>query len=126
MSYTSGYGTPYGQVRYWGNGDGRFIYPPNRNVDSDKTKYLGGPVNSVRWEILREGLEDYEYLWLLERAVKSATKGKKALAGEGRKLLDLPASLFVSGREYTKDPRVILEYRKKIAEALEGLQSSQQ
>jgi Glycoside hydrolase 123, catalytic domain len=118
MSYTSGYGTAYGEVKCWGNGDGRFIYPPNRRVGADKEKYLSGPVNSVRWEILREGLEDYEYLWLLERAVKSAPEKHKALAGEGRKLLDLPAALFTSGREYTKDPRVILDYRKKIGEAL--------
>jgi hypothetical protein len=123
MSYTSGYGTPFGQVKYWGNGDGRFLYPPNRNPGVDKTKYLTGPVNSVRWEILREGLEDYEYLWLLERAVKSAPKKMKALAKEGRKLLDLPPALFTSGQEYTKDPRMILDYRKRIAAVLEGLSS---
>ncbi|HSA96692.1 MAG TPA: glycoside hydrolase domain-containing protein, partial [Acidobacteriota bacterium] len=29
MSYTVGYGVPYGQVNHWGNGDGRFLYPPN-------------------------------------------------------------------------------------------------
>lgn len=123
MSYTSGYGTPYGQVKYWGNGDGRFLYPPNMNPGVDKTKYLTGPINSVRWEILREGLEDYEYLWLLERAVKSAPKKKKALVEEGRKLLDLPPALFTSGQEYTKDPRIILDYRKRIAAVLEGLSS---
>jgi len=121
MSYTSGYGTPYGEIRYWGNGDGRFIYPPNRNVGVDKAKYLGGPVNSVRWEILREGLEDYEYLWLLERAVKDAPEGQKTLAGEARNLLDVPPALFVSGQEYTKDPKAILDYRKKVGEALEAL-----
>ncbi|OGD22307.1 MAG: hypothetical protein A2W03_09470 [Candidatus Aminicenantes bacterium RBG_16_63_16] len=121
MSYTSGYGTPYGEIRYWGNGDGRFIYPPNRNVGVDKAKYLGGPVNSVRWEILREGLEDYEYLWLLERAVRDAPDGEKPLAAGACELLDVPAAMFVSGQEYTKDPRVILEHRRKIALALEAL-----
>jgi hypothetical protein len=124
MSYTSGYGTPYGQVKYWGNGDGRFIYPPNRNPGVDKTKYLTGPVNSVRWEILREGLEDYEYLWLLEKSVKTAPRQKKALAEEGRRLLDLPSTLLTSGEEYTKDPRVILEYRKRVAAVLEKFSSS--
>jgi hypothetical protein len=137
MSYTNGYGTAYGEVKYWGNGDGRFIYPPNRDVGVDKTKYLCGPVNSVRWEMLREGLEDYEYLWLLEQAVKGKDKGGAKAAGrgaaksapenrqaqieEGRKLLDIPPAMFVSGQEYTKNPKVILEYRKRIAAALEGL-----
>ena len=27
MGYVSGYSTPSGVKRYWGNGDGRFIYP---------------------------------------------------------------------------------------------------
>ncbi len=121
MSYTSEYGTPYGQIRYWGNGDGRFLYPPNRNVGVDKTKYLEGPVNSVRWEILREGLEDYEYLRLLERAVKNAPEERRELAGMGRQLLDIPTTLFVSGREYTKDPKPILDHRKKMGEALAAL-----
>lgn len=121
MSYTVGYGTPYGQVNCWGNGDGRFLYPPNRDPNRDKTKHLTGPVNSVRWEILREGVEDYEYLWLLEEAVKKAAPGKEKLAEKGRKLLDLPESLFKSGQEYTKDPQDLLEYRKKIAEVLEKL-----
>lgn len=120
MSYTVGYGTPFGQVNHWGNGDGRFLYPPNRNPNKDKKKYLAGPVNSIRWEILREGIEDYEYLWLLEDKIKKA-KAKKELVDKGRQLLNLPESLFKNGQDYTKDPRVLLEYRAKIAELLEKL-----
>ncbi len=120
MSYTVGYGRPLGQVNYWGNGDGRFLYPPNRNPNKDKKKYLTGPVNSIRWEILREGIEDYEYLWLLENSIKKA-KAKKELVDKGRQLLNLPESLFKNGQDYTKDPKVLLEYRAKIAELLEKL-----
>jgi hypothetical protein len=121
MSYTVGYGTPYGQVNYWGNGDGRFLYPPNRKGSRDKHKYLSGPVNSVRWEILREGIEDYEYYWLLEKAVREAPPRMRGAAGEGRRLLQFPKSFFRSGMDYTKDPRVLLEYRKKVAAVLERL-----
>ena len=123
MSYTVGYGVPYGQVNRWGNGDGRFLYPPNRNPGQDKTKYLCGPIDSVRWEILREGIEDYEYFVLLERAVKDA-KGKarlKAEAAEAAKLLDFPASVFTTGKDYTKDPLDLLKIRAKIAESIEKL-----
>jgi len=125
MSYTVGYGLPYGQVNHWGNGDGRFLYPPNRDPGRDKTKYLCGPVDSVRWEILREGIEDYEYFVLLERAIKEA-KGKlrkRALAAEASKLLDFPAALFASGKEYSKDPLDLLRYRAKVAEMIEKLTS---
>jgi hypothetical protein len=124
MSYTVGYGTPYGQVLYWGNGDGRFLYPPNRRPNEDRNKYIVGPVNSVRWEILREGIEDYEYFCLLEKAVENAASGKSRLAAEGRKLLDFPPELFRSGQDYTKDPKVLLKYRSRIADVLEKLLQS--
>jgi hypothetical protein len=126
MSYTVGYGVPFGQVNHWGNGDGRFLYPPNRDPGKDKTKYLCGPVNSIRWELMREGIEDYEYFVLLERALNDA-KGKtkfKGAIGEAAKLLDVPASLFTSGTEYTKDPLELLRYRAKVAEAIEMLTGS--
>ena len=45
-------------------GNGILLYP---NQDGS-----GPPVNSIRWEIFREGLEDYEYLWLLKRNIKRA------------------------------------------------------
>jgi len=121
MSYVVGYGVPYGQVNRWGNGDGRFLYPPNRDPNKDKTKYLCGPVNSIRWEILREGIEDYEYFVLLEKAAKNAGPEKRALAEKAKALLNFPESLFKSGQEYSKDPKDLLEYRQKIARILEEL-----
>jgi hypothetical protein len=121
MSYTVGYGVPYGQVNYWGNGDGRFLYPPNRHPGKDKTKYLTGPVNSIRWEILREGIEDYEYFKLLEKAVGEAGGKAPKAAREAKALLDFPASLFASGQAYTKDPELLLARRAKIAAAIEKL-----
>jgi hypothetical protein len=123
MSYTVGYGVPYGQVSHWGNGDGRFLYPPNRDPGRDKTKYVCGPVDSVRWEILREGIEDFEYFVLLEKAIQAA-RGKKALkaaAAEAAGLLAFPPSLFTSGKDYTKDPLDLLSLRAKVAEAIEKL-----
>jgi hypothetical protein len=123
MSYTVGYGLPYGQVSHWGNGDGRFLYPPNRDPGKDKTKYLCGPVDSIRWEILREGIEDYEYFVLLEAAVKKAQGDRKLRteAAEAAKLLDFPATLFTTGQDYTKDPLELLRLRAKVAEAIERL-----
>jgi hypothetical protein len=123
MSYTVGYGVPFGQVNHWGNGDGRFLYPPNRDPGKDKTKYICGPVDSVRWEILREGIEDFEYFVLLEKAVKDAKSKSKlrTAAADAAKLLDFPASIFTTGKDYTKDPLVLLALRAKVAEAIERL-----
>jgi hypothetical protein len=49
------------------NGDGFFFYPPR--VNGANLDYCGQNghrlVPSLRWEQLRDGMEDYEYLWLL-------------------------------------------------------------
>ncbi len=34
MSYVTGYGTPQGTKQFWGNGDGRFLYPPRRDPNA--------------------------------------------------------------------------------------------
>jgi hypothetical protein len=49
------------------NGDGFFFYPPNKTNSQLATCGANGQrlVPSLRWENLRDGMEDYEYLWLL-------------------------------------------------------------
>jgi len=114
-SFVQGYGWPYGKQTLWGNGDGRLFYPPNKNPNTDKKSYIEPPVPSIRLEFLRQGIEDYEYLVLLEKlASESAVKGSPHTR-EARELLKIRGKLFTDGRTYTKDPADILEYRKKIA-----------
>jgi len=49
------------------NGDGFFFYPPNQDGSALSACGANGHrlVPSLRWENLRDGMEDYEYLWLL-------------------------------------------------------------
>lgn len=60
------------------NGGGFFLYPtPDRK---------GAPINSIRWEMYREGVEDYDLLTLLgqeqDRAVKAIGCTDPRLSGE--------------------------------------------
>jgi hypothetical protein len=121
MSYMTGYGTANGQLRYWGNGDGRLLYPPNRNPNDRSKQYLVGPVCSVRLENLRDGIEDYEYFHLLEEAVKNARPDQMGLIAKAKSLLDVPESIFRDGRTFTKNPQMLLAYRKQIGEVLDAL-----
>jgi len=123
MSYTSGYSTPAGTKKHWGNGDGRFLYPPNRDPMNDKSKYLVGPVNSIRWEMLREGIEDYEYLWLLRDLVEKAKKrGDKSEAlTRAESLLTIPDSITRDQTHFTHDPLDLYRYRENMARAIEWL-----
>lgn len=49
------------------NGDGFFFYPPRKDGSALDSCGQNGHrlVPSIRWENLRDGMEDYEYLWLL-------------------------------------------------------------
>lgn len=120
MSYQSGYGLPVGHVGYWGNGDGRLVYPPNRDVAEDKTKHLEGPVNCIRWEMLRDGIEDYEYFHLLRDLAAKA--GVRRGAARQADLLRIPEAIITDKTNFTRDPQPLLEHRREVAEAIEQLQ----
>jgi len=103
----------------WGNGDGRFIYPANRDYPNDKRPYVEGPVDSIRWEMLREGLEDWEYLYLLNQCVQKKLPGAAAYA----KLLEVPPSISEDMTHFAREPQPIYARRAEIAAALEKLKA---
>ena len=123
MSYVSGYSYKPGQIGYWGNGDGRFLYPPNRDVGTDKRKHLGGPVNSIRWEMLREGIEDYDYFVLLDGLIARAKAAGKAadLVRDAERLAVVPDAVITDDKTYSKDPRPLHDHRRRVADAIERL-----
>ena len=91
-----------------GNGDGSLFYPGPE-----------GPVPSVRSELIRDGIEDYEYFYLLRDAI--SRKGvDPELKAEGERLLDLK-EVCPSFTEYTHDPEVLEARRRKVGELLERL-----
>ncbi|HOX57362.1 MAG TPA: DUF4091 domain-containing protein [Candidatus Paceibacterota bacterium] len=126
MSYKSGYGEKPGEIGYWGNGDGRFLYPPRREPEADVALCLDAPVNSLRWENLRDGMEDYEYLWLLQQAAESevARRGDTALYKQARELLKVPDAVSRDLTHFTTDPRVVLAHRARVARLIERLQKA--
>jgi len=122
MSYVSSDDLKPGQLAYWGNGDGRFLYPPRRAA-TNNAPCLEPPVTSFRWENLRDGMEDYEYLWLLGRAVEqNARSGKNVgLAREAAPLLQVPEDISRDTCHFTTDPRLLLARRDRVAQMLERL-----
>lgn len=119
MSYQTGYGRPPGYIGYWGNGDGRFIYPPA----GLKGKVMRGPVDTIRWEMLREGIEDYEYLAMLKRRIEKAGAGQDGLK-QAKELLKVPDAIIQDGRHYAKKAAPIMARRRAVARAIEGLSSA--
>jgi hypothetical protein len=123
MSYVTGYGRPVGHVGYWGNGDGRFLYPPRRDPNTATTPNLAEPINSLRWENLRDGLEDYEYFWLLQQAIHraKADSAKAKLVEEAQSLLEIPSEISQDLTHFSTDPRLLLRHRDRLAQMLEQI-----
>ena len=123
MSWTSGYGTPEGQKQPWGNGDGRFIYPPVEAASGNPGKpVVAGPVDSIRWEHLRDGIEDYEYLVILRQKMKERGAALEPSARqEFEQLLAVPEKITRSMTEFTEDGAPIELRRDQVARAIEKL-----
>ncbi len=69
-------------------GDGYFFYPPQRKYDPEQP-VLDHVVPTIRWEMLREGAEDYDALMMLEDLTRRAEQRKLKVAAEGRAALQL-------------------------------------
>jgi len=95
------------------NGDGFLIYPGPE-----------GPVNSVRWEIVRDGIEDYDYLVLFRQLMKKAEQANnRALltkVQEAYNLKDVVPDLVT----FPRDPNVLTAKREAIARAIVMLQGA--
>lgn len=91
------------------NGEGSLLYPGDRTERYTGQPDVNGPVSSIRFELLREGLEDYEYLWMLEEG------GDQAFADEQVRNLVIDVSSFSRNREE------LYNVRKAMARRIEQL-----
>jgi len=116
----SGTGFLYWEIAYWKNEDpwagfkgkafshsmdGSLVYPGE-----------DGPVGSIRYEIIREGIEDYDYLILLKKAV-AANKFKPKHRAEAEDILSM-SELVQSPTDFSRDPFLLLHKRHMIGEML--------
>ena len=82
------------------------------------------PMESIRLKLIREGLEDYEYLKLLENLVATLQAGDPSTAEElawissAQQLLAIPSSLVGSRTIYTRDSAALENYRRQLAAAI--------
>jgi hypothetical protein len=85
-----------------------------------------GPLSTIRMENIRDGFEDYEYLYRLRALADAVRKQGASPAGQSflakaDKLLAVPDNVVRSVVEYTTDPKDLGNYRADLAAAiLEG------
>ncbi len=130
---------PWVSFRYGMTGGGFWVYSqtPDWFTDPARTVEYGvvypspaGPVTTKRWEAAREGMQDFELLWMLKEACQrtQGIESDKAL-----RLLNEAAANVTKGQENTSDigrqvsPIVTdyaswMRYRQLVIQALQHLQ----
>lgn len=100
------------------NGDGMLLYPgPNMQ-----------PYPSIRLEMVRDGIEDFEYLALLNELIEKVKKIKKYEGAEGKsiiaaakKLTAVPDYITKTMTDYTNNIDDITGRREKVGDMIEQL-----
>jgi hypothetical protein len=104
----TGWGTdPYNNPKPMGtgqNGDGFLLYPPKN----------GNLVTSIRWELLREGEEDYEYFLLANMGTTPKTPDVSAQVDT------TVLSAVSSPTSYTRDASALQNLRNQLGLKIEG------
>ncbi len=97
-------------------GDGFIVYPPLDGADTS-------PVSSLRWEVFRDGMEDYEYLHLLS-AWAGSMSGNTACSGlaeQADRLIGRIRSVVASTVDYPRNPDILTKLRIRIGDMLDQL-----
>jgi hypothetical protein len=97
------------QYLFGGNGDGTLFYPGRPDVIGGATDI---PVASIRLALIRDGLEDYEYLRLYARAAGQAQA--EALA----------ATIANKTYRWEHDPSLLMAARHRMAKAIDDAVAS--
>lgn len=106
VTFISGFVCSDGHVL---NGEGSLLYPGDYTKRYTGQPNVNGPVSSIRFELLREGIEDYEYLWMLKDL------GDKEFADSQVRNLVIDVSSF------SRNGEELYLTRKAIARRLEKL-----
>jgi hypothetical protein len=97
-------------------GDRAVVYPGEKG-------YLG----SLRFSAMRDGLQDFEYLWVLENKLRTIKErlGEDAFWLDPRQRpVELCRRVVQSFYDHTRDPNALLAARRAVAQEIEALDSA--
>ncbi len=86
-----------------------------------------GYLSSLRFSTMRDGLQDFEYLWVLEdklRQIKDRVGEDAFWLDPRQRPVELCRRVVQSFHDHTRDPAVLMETRRQIAEEIEALDSA--
>lgn len=89
-------------------GDGRLLYPAS-----------DGPIPTQRLKLIRDGVDDWMYIGLLEECLKDAQKMSAEWQARAKAEMEIENELVQSMTEWTKEPALLQAKRARIAELLD-------
>ena len=95
------------------NGDGHLIYPGPG----------GKPLSSIRLECIRDGIEDYEYFYLLAglAARLEGSDRYRVMVNAAKRLLSVEPQVVKSLTEYTDDPELVQRARLDLGNHIQAM-----
>jgi len=91
-------------------GDGWHVYPKK-----------DGLINSLRWEQMRNGIQDYEYLWMLEDKISKIKAGlgeRLSIIEPSRRGMEIASQIVKTLDTYDKNPGTLYDVKKQIINEL--------
>jgi hypothetical protein len=91
-------------------GDGWHVYPVKNGV-----------LNSLRWEQMRNGIQDYEYFWMLEnkiKALKDSLGSRFSWIDPKQRGKEIASNVVMDFAEHTDDPQVLYKAKMQIIREL--------
>jgi hypothetical protein len=91
-------------------GDGWHVYPKK-----------DGLINSLRWEQMRNGIQDYEYLWMLEDKISKIKAGlgkRLSIIEPSRRSIEIASRVVKTMDTYSKNPGTLYDVKKQIINEL--------
>lgn len=112
---------------HWGYnfwGEDPFGAPTEKYGPGDTHVVYPGPLDSIRWELERESVEDYEYFVLLENLINAVKKDAGAdlrWLNAKKRSLELARRAVKAPTDVALDPAVFVETRLELAREIESL-----
>jgi hypothetical protein len=91
-------------------GDGWHVYPVKNGV-----------LNSLRWEQMRNGIQDYEYFWMLEnkiRILKDSLGSRFSWIDRRQRGKEIAGNVIMGFAQHTDDPQVLYKAKMQIINEL--------
>ena len=98
-------------------GDGWHVYPKKN-----------GLIDSLRWEQMRNGIQDYEYFRMLENKInkirETLSERLSKMIEPSRRGVEIASQVVGTMSEYSKDPNVLYNAKRQVIEELLDLDKS--